>query len=1196
MRSAAGRICWLILVAAVTAARPCLAEWKHYPARGVVETVTPSADCLRVNEPPKLDAVASEAAWQQVRPQIAWVEPKNARNRISPTPLQVRFLYDEQNIYVFFEAGPPPSGVEVPPQSKWYVRLIIDPRPDHINVPWVQLNADGSAKLDLTTFKTRFRDEDYKALAQPQGKTAISDGCLRGEFAIPIAGLMADPPAVGDVWDLDFSLRTSGRQVAAAWCAHYALRGRLRFVSAVPPLPAYRLARPELPITPHHGSAHVSVAVEKQGDGPAPTEIVALGVTGLSKREAIVRGLSDDDVGKQLTFVVDMPAPGWGAVRFELRRAGQITDVLMLPVQIEPQLPRFIDTVVGSFECHTDSTTPGVDQPVTGQLDFAPFEDDEIAQVTVGLEAIETAGDVPQEMPRETTNLGGEKPLTAPFSLATTALPCGWYRVAGTLEARGRAYRFESPRIKIASTLVTDYDAMMEGFEKRFKALAGRKLKYPFQRDCAEFLIFMLRRHAPAGNKFERRSIDWPVQLSGMLDALEQDRDYFAGRSGPYLCAYRSRVDGSLQPYEVNLPKGFDKARKWPVILGYHGTYTHYYHGVVGPQNLGYKPLEEWPVIGVGLEARHPIQQLKLMADVDLIEVYEQITEHFGMDPERVSVTGFSRGAWTSCYFASQLPHLFAASAPCAHFSYDSFSNAPNMRHVHFCPSHAVHDERCEIGINQTLLGLLKTLGGNVTYRQCRTGPHTNVTHYRHREHIENMILSRRVRYPRDVQFVCSRPRYGRAYWVGIERLIEYGKSAKFSVAVRAANTIEIETENVGALSLDLTGAQVRKDQPVKVRLNGKTHRMSYADRLRLQIEPVETALVKNADIAGPIADWMFGESLIVYGTQVGGEVETACKQLADQVSKGYAISQKRGMGFVADAECSFPVKADRDVSAENVTDCNLVLIGGPGANLISSRLAEKLPVRFESDGLHVGKLHFSGAGATAAFIYPNPENPERYVVVVGAADPSHKPAIESWNLRDLNGDLLVLGAQNQVRLPSRLFFDAQWDLQDQPALCEVPAGLDTDWDTVAIEAIHSYSGCDVAIRHLWRKMPKIAEGPLYYCDVKAALGAYDGLVAFKMTGEELTRHLQSWIKLYGSPPALRGMTLEWSIDPINKMVRIKDTDLEPKRDYWTVGDETTLMRPCWDAGEGVEYRLLGLDIADVVARYLREGNLSKPN
>ncbi len=1191
MRRIASRLYWLILVAAVTMGAPCLAEWKHYPARDVIETVAPAANCLRVEEAPELDAVADERAWQQLKPQVAWVEPSNAHNRISPTPLRTRFLYDEQNIYVFFEAGAPPAGTVAPPQSKWYVRLIIDPRPDHINVPWVELNADGSARLDLTTFNIRFRDEDYKTLAQPQGKTVITDGCLRGEFAIPIAGLMADPPAVGDAWDLDFALYTGGRR-AAVWCAHYALRGRLRFVSAAPPLPAYGLTRPALPITPHHGSAHVSVAVERLGDGPAPTEIVALGMTGLSKGEAIVRGFSQDDVGNSATFVVDMPAPGWGAVRLELRRAGQTTDVLMLPVQIEPQLKRFLDTVVGSFECHVSADTPAVGKPVTGRLDFAPFEEDEIAHVSIALEATETVDGPPAALPHQSMELGGESPLTVPFALATEGLPCGWYRVSGDLQVRGKTYHFTSPRVNLATTLVTEYDAMIEGFQKRFDALTGKKLEYEFQRDCAEFLLYMLRRHAPEGGKFEPRSVDWPVQLDGMLAALEANRDYFYGRSGPHLCAYRSRVDGSLQPYEVNLPRGFDKARKWPVILGYHGTYTHYYHGVVGLTKLGYKPLEEWPVIGVGLEGRHPIQQLRRMCDVDLLEVYDQLGEHFGMDAERVSLTGFSRGAWTSCYFASQLPHLFAASAPCAHFGYEFFSDAPNMRHVHFCPSHAVHDERCEIGINQTLLGLLKTLGGNVTYRQCRTGPHTNVTQYRHREYVENMILSKRERYPRDVQFVCSRPRYGRAYWVSIERLIEYGKSAKVSVAVTGASTLEIATENVGALSLDLTGGQVRKDQPVEVRLNGKTDRMSYADRLWLEMEPVDNELVKNVDIAGPIGDWMFEKSLIVYGTQAGGEVETACKQLAEEVSKGYAIASERAMDFVADAECSFPVKADGAVSAEDVADCNLVLIGGPGANLISSRIAEKLPVRFAMDGLRVGDLEFSGPGATTAFIYPNPENRKRYVVVVGAADPSRKPTIETWRLRDLDCDLMVLGAQNEVRLPTHLFFDAEWQLQQQPPLCEVPVGLNTDWDTVAIEAMHKYGKCDVAIRHLWRRNTEITPGPLYYSDVKAAVGAYAGLVAFKMTGAQLRRHLQSWITLYGSPPTFRGMTLEWHIDSANKMARIDSTSLKPTQDYWTVGGETTLMRPCWDAGEDVEYRLLGSDTADAVARYLQEGNL----
>ncbi len=1193
MRTTAHRISWLVPLLILASAASCKAGRDYYPAPDVIDIVSPSADCLRVEEPPELDGVASEPAWLQTPLQCAWVDPKNSHNRISALPLEARFLYDDSNIYVFFEAGPAPQDLQLPAQSGWRMHLIIDPRPDHINVPWVQLIADGTGKLDLTTYKIRIRDDDYKALAQPQGKTVVDNGRLHGEFAIPIAGLMADPPAVGDVWDLEFALRTTASRIATAWYT-YSIRGRLRFVSDPSPAPAYRLTKPQLPITPHHGSFPVRVTVQKQGDGLPPSEIVARGLTGQSAGEVVSFDFSPAQVGKPITFVVEMPEPGWGAVRFELRRGAEVTDVLMLPVQIEPQLPRFADTVKGSFECHVDTFTPAVGRPVTGQLDFAPFEADETARVAVGLEALDTIGDDVPEMPTDATLFGRQRPLTATFSLDTADLPCGLYRVAGTFEVGGGAYRFESQPIRIASTLVTDYETIMADFERRFAALGGRQLSYPFQRDCAELLLYMLRRHAPKDGKIERRATEWAVQLDGMLPALQQDRDYFAGRSGPFLCAYRSRVDGSLQPYEVNLPEGFDSSKKWPVIFGYHGTYTHYYSGVVGLQSRGYQPLPKWPVVAIGLEGRHPVQQLKCMADVDFTEVYEQVKEHFGMDPDRLSITGFSRGAWTSCYFAMQLPHLFASSAPCAHFAHNFIGYAPNMRHVHFCPYHSVHDERCEIGIEHVLVGVLTSLGGHISYQQYRTGPHTTGTQYRDRRHVEKMLDSRRVHHPSDIQFVCSRPRYNRAYWVSIERLIEYGKLAKFSVRVTGPSSIEIETNNVGALSLDLTGDQVHKDKPVAIVLNGKSRTLPYAPNLRVEMQPAAADILKTPDVAGPLADWMFGKSLIVYGTEAGTETAAACKALAEQVSKGKSISPKRAMNFVRDAECEFPIKADTDVVTEDVADCNLVLIGGPGANLITSRIADRLPVRFDPDGLDLGDLRFSGRDASVAFIYPNPENPRRYVVVVGAADSAQPPAVKAYMLRELRADLVVVGGESAVRQPRKLHFDAQWRLQRQPALCQVPAGIETDWDKIALNAVHQYSGADVTFHWAWRKLPKIVEGPLYYCNVIEAVGDQHSLVAFTMTGAQLTEHLRSWIMLYGKPPLLRGMKLAWHIDPVNKMVRIDECDLRPEQEYVIVAAEETLMRPCWDAGEHVQYRLLDLNLVQAVAQYLQDGNLGR--
>jgi len=160
---------------------------------------------------------------------------------------------------------------------------------------------------------------------------------------------------------------------------------------------------------------------------------------------------------------------------------------------------------------------------------------------------------------------------------------------------------------------MTEYDQMMAGWQQRLSRLNGRQLKYPFQRDCTELLLHMLGRHGPEklnkASTYTRERRRWwlinrAVQLHGMLDALEQDRDYFAGRSGVFLCAYRSKVDGMLQPYELTLPEGFDKADKWPALFAIHGTGSHYYYSLIALLELGYKPITKWPMLCVGLDGR----------------------------------------------------------------------------------------------------------------------------------------------------------------------------------------------------------------------------------------------------------------------------------------------------------------------------------------------------------------------------------------------------------------------------------------------------------------------------------------------------------------------------------------------------------------------------------------------------------------
>ena len=68
------------------------------------------------------------------------------------------------------------------------------------------------------------------------------------------------------------------------------------------------------------------------------------------------------------------------------------------------------------------------------------------------------------------------------------------------------------------------------------------------------------------------------------------------------------------------------------------------------------------------------------------------------------------------------------------------------------------------------------------------------------------------------------------------------------------------------------------------------------------------------------------------------------------------------------DVHGDFPMKPAAKVTREDVASSNLILFGTPENNAVLKRIAPSLPA-----GL---------VGRGGIFIYPNPENPERYVVV----------------------------------------------------------------------------------------------------------------------------------------------------------------------------------------------------------------------
>jgi hypothetical protein len=75
-------------------------------------------------------------------------------------------------------------------------------------------------------------------------------------------------------------------------------------------------------------------------------------------------------------------------------------------------------------------------------------------------------------------------------------------------------------------------------------------------------------------------------------------------------------------------------------------------------------------------------------------------------------------------------------------------------------------------------------------------------------------------------------------------------------------------------------------------------------------------------------------------------------------------------------------VKADTEISDEDIANNHLILWGDPQSNKVLGRIARKLPSRWSDETIRIAGKKFAANKFVPVLIFPNPLNPKRYVVV----------------------------------------------------------------------------------------------------------------------------------------------------------------------------------------------------------------------
>jgi dienelactone hydrolase len=490
--------------------------------------------------------------------------------------------------------------------------------------------------------------------------------------------------------------------------------------------------------------------------------------------------------------------------------------------------------------------------------------------------------------------------------------------------------------------------------------------------------------------------------------------------TGLVVRGYVSKIDGSVQPYGLVVPASYrpDTCSRHRLDLWCHGR------GEMLTELAFIDQRQRAPgefvapnAFVLHLYGRY-CNANKFAGEIDCLEALAHVRKHYPIDEDRLVMRGFSMGGAACWQFAVHYPSLWAAAAPGAGFSetadflkvfqdekvkptwyeqklwhmYDCTDYAGNLYN---CPTVAYSGEKdrqkqaadmMEAAMAKEGLTLLHIIGPN-TMHSYHPDSKRQIN-----ERIDRIAARGRNSVPSEVRFTTYTLRYHECFWVDVQGLEKHWERADVRADLEspALCNVRITTKNVTALTLkmrpgeypltevtrphvvidgtDLAAAPVLSDRSWTAhfrKTDGKWQRVASLDT---------STLAKRPGLQGPIDDAFMDSFLMVRPT--GKAREEKVGTWAAQELK-HALSHWRSQ-FRGEAR----VKDDSDVTEADITDHNLILWGDPASNKVLARIADRLPIRWNSSEVRVGPATFSAAEHVPVLIYPNPLNPKRYVVL----------------------------------------------------------------------------------------------------------------------------------------------------------------------------------------------------------------------
>ncbi len=462
-----------------------------------------------------------------------------------------------------------------------------------------------------------------------------------------------------------------------------------------------------------------------------------------------------------------------------------------------------------------------------------------------------------------------------------------------------------------------------------------------------------------------------------------------AVQPGPQVANFTSTVDGTSQVYGLYVPKGFDAKKRYPLVIMLHGASSNERLALRRVFGKGNAPGEsdakassyfpEWKDIDyiVASPFSRGTMGYQGIPEQDIYDVLAEVEKRFGIDKDRVYLTGLSMGGGGTLWAGLSRPDIWAAIAPCCPASpAGTIELAPNALNfpVHIAQGGA--DPTVSPVKTREFVRRLQWVGTKVEYVEYPGVGHNCWDNAYQEEAILKWFGQfRRNPFPDRVRFVSAHYKYGGAYWVQFDKITP-GTLAGIDAKFTGRNRIEIATSELDGFTLRLAGhPKFNANRAVELAVDGKTLKMAGGETISLSKQKdgwvaakyEAPALAKRAGCEGPLSDALDGRHVYVYGTADNPSPEELQKrkEQAEFASHWYTGGDPWGHAK------TMPLRAvaDRDVSQDDLDTCNLVLFGTKENNSIIAKYSDRLPLALKADAKDYGLVYVFPLGKHYALV-----------------------------------------------------------------------------------------------------------------------------------------------------------------------------------------------------------------------------------